>query len=76
MTPIQRNEHSQIKILISQIDKLRNNHQCQLTEQQNEYENKCRDLENEFETRLSEQIADGLRRRQNLLDEFNKGNFF
>ena len=48
---------------MSQIDKLRNNHQCQLTEKQNEHDNKCRDLENEFETRLSEQIADGLRPR-------------
>ena len=67
-----RQQHAETSNLIKQLERDRIAHQTEIASQKNEFENRCRDLENEFENRLNEQIADGLRRRQNLLDEFNK----
>jgi len=67
-----RQQHDEFTALLVQLDTLRLDHQLALAEQKSTHESACRDLENQFETRLNEQIADGLRRRQNLLDEFNK----
>jgi chromosome segregation ATPase len=67
-----RQQHDELTALLVQLDQIRLDHQLALAEQQSAHESACRDLENQFETRLNEQIADGLRRRQNLLDEFNK----
>lgn len=68
-----RQQHDEFTALLVQLDTLRLDHKLALAEQKSTHESACRDLENQFETRLNEQIADGLRRRQNLLDEFNKG---
>ena len=67
-----RQQHVETSSLIKQLERDRITHQSEISSQKSEFDNKCRDLENEFENRLNEQIADGLRRRQNLLDEFNK----
>ena len=67
-----KQQHAETSSLIKQLERDRITHQTELSTQKSEFDNRCRDLENEFENRLNEQIADGLRRRQNLLDEFNK----
>merc|ERR1712126_251761 len=67
-----KNQIKENQTLIIEVERQKKEYEGLLTAKDNEMERMKKDFENDKENPVNEAIADGLRRRQNMLSDFNK----
>lgn len=67
-----KNQIKENQTLIMEIERQRKEYEGLLTSKDNDMDSMKKDFENDKENCVNEAIADGLRRRQNMLSDFNK----